>query len=57
MMPKSPNGRTNVGTVSLDGNELKFDADDSLNIHMSHEPPADADTHELACRCRRTSLR
>ena len=24
MMPKSPNGRTNVGTVSLDANELKF---------------------------------
>jgi hypothetical protein len=28
MLPKSPNGRTNVGTVSLDANELKFGAED-----------------------------
>jgi hypothetical protein len=44
MLPKSPNGRTNVGTVSLDANELKFAADGSLTIHLSHEPPAAADT-------------
>jgi hypothetical protein len=43
MLPKSPNGRTNVGTVSLDANELQFAADGSLTIHLSHEPPADAD--------------
>jgi hypothetical protein len=43
MLPKSPNGRTNVGTVSLDANELTFGADGSLTIHLSHEPPTDAD--------------
>jgi hypothetical protein len=43
MMPKSPNGRTNIGTVNLDANELKFAPDGSLAIHMSSEPPADAD--------------
>ena len=43
MLPKSPNGRTNVGTVSLDANELKFATDGSLTIHMSHEPPSNAD--------------
>jgi hypothetical protein len=43
ILSKSPNGRTNVGTVSLDANELKFAADGSLTIQMSHEPPADAD--------------
>ena len=42
MLPKSPNGRTNVGTVSLDANELKFATDGSLTIHMSHEPPSNA---------------
>jgi hypothetical protein len=43
MLPKSPNGRTNVGTVSLDANELKFAAEGSLTITMSREEPADAD--------------
>jgi hypothetical protein len=43
MLPNSPNGRTNIGTVLLDANELKFAPDGSLTIHMSHEPPADAD--------------
>ena len=43
MLPKSPNGRTNIGTVSLDANELKFAEDGSLTIQMSHEQPADAD--------------
>ena len=36
-------GRTNVGTVSLDAKELQFAADGSRTIHLSHEPPADAD--------------
>jgi hypothetical protein len=43
MLPKPANGRTNIGTVSLDANELKFGADGSLTIHMSAEPPAEAD--------------
>jgi hypothetical protein len=42
MLPKPANGRTNIGTVSLDANELKFGPDGSLTIHMSAEPPADA---------------
>jgi hypothetical protein len=43
MLPKPANGRTNIGTVSLDANELKFAADGSLTITMSHEQLADAD--------------
>src|SRR6185436_14317949 len=43
MLPKPANGRTNIGTVSLDANELKFNADGSLTLHLSAEPPADAD--------------
>ncbi|MET0674361.1 MAG: DUF1254 domain-containing protein [Bradyrhizobium sp.] len=43
MLPNSPNGRTNIGTVSLDANELKFAADGSLVLHIAHDPPADAD--------------
>jgi hypothetical protein len=43
MLPKPANGRTNVGTVSLDASELKFAADGSLTIHMSNGPPTDAD--------------
>jgi hypothetical protein len=40
MLPDPPNGRTNVGTVSLDA-ELTFADDGSLTIAMSHEEPAD----------------
>ncbi len=43
MLPKSPNGHTNIGTVSLDANELTFAADGSLTITISHEQPADAE--------------
>jgi hypothetical protein len=43
MLPHSPNGRTNIGTVSLDANELKFAKDGSLTIHMSHDKPSEAD--------------
>ena len=43
MLPNPPNGRTNIGTVSLDANELKFAADGSLTITMSHEQPADTE--------------
>jgi len=42
MLPNSPNGRNNVGTVSLDANELKFNADGSLTLTLSHEEPTDA---------------
>jgi hypothetical protein len=43
MLAKPPNGRTNIGTVSLDANELKFNADGSLTVHLSHQAPTDAD--------------
>ena len=42
MLADSPNGRTNVGTVSLDANELKFAPDGSLTITISHAEPKDA---------------
>jgi hypothetical protein len=42
MLAKSPNGRTNVGTVSLDANELKFATDGSLTVTISHAEPTDA---------------
>ena len=42
MLPGSPNGRTNIGTVTLDANELRFAADGSLTIALSHEQPTDA---------------
>jgi hypothetical protein len=42
MLTNSPNGRTNIGTVSLDANELNVAADGSLTITISHSPPADA---------------
>jgi hypothetical protein len=42
MLPDSPNGRANIGTVSLAADELKFAADGSLTIHIAHEQPADA---------------
>jgi hypothetical protein len=37
MVPSSPNGRNNIGTKNLDANELKFDADGSITIMISHE--------------------
>jgi hypothetical protein len=43
MLPKSPNGRTNIGTKNLDAKELKFAGDGSLTITLSHDEPADAD--------------
>jgi hypothetical protein len=42
MLPESPNGRTNIGTVNLDADELEFAADGSLTITMSHEQSPDA---------------
>jgi len=41
MLANSPNGRTNVGTVNLDANELKFAPDGSLTITIANAPPAD----------------
>ena len=43
LLANSPNGRTNIGTVSLEANELKFANDESLTIHISHQSPTDAD--------------
>jgi hypothetical protein len=43
MLPKSPNGRTNIGTKNLEANELKFAGDGSLTITLSHDEPGDAD--------------
>jgi len=40
MLPSSPNGRTNIGTVNLDADELKFASDGSLTITISREQPA-----------------
>jgi hypothetical protein len=42
MVPNPPNGRTNIGTVTLDANELKFAADGSLTIAISHAEPEDS---------------
>jgi hypothetical protein len=42
MLPTSPNGRNNIGTVNLDANELKFAADGSLTITIAHAQPDDA---------------
>lgn len=42
-MVSSPNGRNNIGTVNLDASELKFAADGSLTLHLSHEQPKDKD--------------
>jgi hypothetical protein len=42
MLPTSLNGRTNIGTVSLDANELKFAEDGSLTLTMSASEPADS---------------
>jgi hypothetical protein len=42
MLPKPANGRTNLGTVSLEANELKFAEDGSLTIAMSRDAPTDA---------------
>ncbi|MBA2963787.1 MULTISPECIES: DUF1254 domain-containing protein [Ramlibacter] len=43
MVPDSPNGRHNIGTVNLDANELAFASDGSLVLHLSHAEPPEAD--------------
>ena len=43
MLASPPNGRTNIGTVSLEANELTFGADGSLTLYLSHQAPANAD--------------
>jgi len=48
MVPKSPNGRSNIGSVNLDANELKFAADGSLTITMSSTEPTGAVACQLA---------
>lgn len=42
MMPTSPNGRHNIGTVNLDANELIFADDGSLTLYLSSDAPAGA---------------
>lgn len=42
MLTEPSNGRTNIGTVSLDAEELEFNADGSLTLTLSAEEPADA---------------
>ena len=39
MLPDSPNGRTNIGTVNLDAHELVFFRDGSLTLTLSSEEP------------------
>ena len=41
MLATSPNGRHNIGTVNLDADELRFAADGSLTLHLSHQAPED----------------
>jgi len=41
MLPESPNGRHNLGTVNLDANELHFDQDGSLTLVLSSDEPRD----------------
>jgi hypothetical protein len=43
MLPSPANGRTNIGSLSLDASELKFGKDGSLTLHLSHAEPPDAD--------------
>lgn len=42
MLPRPANGRTNLGTVSLDADELAFGDDGTLTLYLSHAEPADA---------------
>lgn len=42
MLPNPANGRTNIGTVSLDAEELTFNDDGSLTLTLSKDEPADA---------------
>ena len=42
MLANSPSGRTNIGTVSLDANELKFAPDGSLTITIARSEPTDS---------------
>jgi hypothetical protein len=41
MLPTSPNGRHNIGTVNLDADELRFADDGSLTIVLSKDAPED----------------
>jgi hypothetical protein len=43
MVPESPNGRHNIGTVNLDANELHYGEDGSLTLVLSSDEPRDAD--------------
>ncbi|WP_373875953.1 DUF1254 domain-containing protein [Methylobacterium soli] len=43
MLPNPPNGRTNIGTVNLDANELRFAPDGALTLTLSREQPTNAE--------------
>ncbi|WP_319937903.1 DUF1214 domain-containing protein [Alitabrizicola rongguiensis] len=40
MLADAPDGRTNVGTVNLDANQLVFAQDGSLTLTLSHDEPS-----------------
>ena len=41
MLPAPPNGRTNLGTVSLDAEELRFGPDGALTLYLGAAEPTD----------------
>ena len=45
MLPKPENGRTNIGTVSLDADRVRFSKDGSLTLHLSHAAPQDTEAY------------
>ena len=55
MLADSPNGRHNIGTVNLDANELRFDADGSLTLVLSSEEPEDPEAKATLANTRRLS--
>jgi hypothetical protein len=42
MLADAPDGRTNLGTVNLDADQLRFADDGSLTLTISHAEPTDA---------------
>jgi hypothetical protein len=41
MLADAPLGRVNIGTVNLDANELTFEDDGTLTLHLGHHEPGD----------------
>ena len=42
MLPDPPEGRTNLGTVNLDADQLSFAEDGSLTLTLAHDAPTEA---------------